>query len=197
MSEQNARTAALRDFGGVSQIREGLRIQRGLPVLEVLLQDVSFGLRQLRRSPGHTAVCLLTLCMGIGVNAAIFSVIQAVILRPLPYEDPDRLVHLTDPQDPVDGGILYKDFESLKSQNRSFVEMSAYYRDSGWSRVELTDSQEPQAVQEAFVSTGFFSVLAKSPILGLIFTAQEQSRHNQSVIFNSPLSHPPSVASPS
>ncbi|MDX6462681.1 MAG: putative transport system permease protein [Acidobacteriaceae bacterium] len=184
MSEQNARTAALRDFGGVSQIREGLRIQRGLPLLEVLLQDVSFGLRQLRRSPGHTAVCLLTLCLGIGVNAAIFSVIQAVILRPLPYEDPDRLVHLTDPQDSVDGGILYKDFESLKSQNRSFVEMSAYYRDSGWSRVELTDSQEPEAVQGAFVSTGFFSVLGKSPILGRVFTTQEESRHERVVILS-------------
>src|SRR5260370_9606608 len=128
MSEQNARTAALRDFGGVSQIREGLRIQRGLPVLEVLLQDVSFGLRQLRRSPGYTAVCLLTLCLGIGVNAAVFSVIQAVILRPLPYNDPDRLVHLTDSHDRQDGGILYKDFASLKEQSQSFARMAVYYR---------------------------------------------------------------------
>jgi predicted permease len=184
MPEEEARTTALREFGGVIQAKEQYRVQRGLPILEVLGQDVSFGFRQLRRSPGYTAVCLLTLCLGIGVNAAVFSVIQAVILRPLPYNDPDRLVHLTDSQDPQDGGILYKDFASLKEQSQSFAGMAAYYRDSGWSRVTLTGTQEPVSLQGAFVSADLFPLLGISPALGRVFTPKEESRHERVVVLS-------------
>lgn len=181
MPEQVARTTALREFGGVIQTKERYRVQRGLPVLEVLGQDLSFGLRQLLRSPGFSGVCLLTLCLGIGVNAAVFSVIQAVILRPLPYHDPNRLMHLTDPQD---GGILYKDFASLKEQSQSFVDMAVYYRDSGWSRVTLTGTQEPESIQGAFVSADFFPLLGMSAALGRVFTPEEESRHERVVVLS-------------
>ena len=187
MSASEARMVALRNFGGLTQTKENYRVQRGLPFIEVLAQDLRFALRQLRRSPGYTAVCLITLCLGIGVNAAIFSVIQAVILRPLPYHDPNRLIHLTDPQDPQDGGILYKDFVSLKEQSRAFVEMAVYYRDSGWSRVTLTGAGEPEAVQGAFVSASLFPLLGMSPSLGRAFTSEEESRHERVVMLSQSL----------
>jgi predicted permease len=184
MSYQDARTAAFRDFGGVAQTKERYRLQGGLPLLEVLAQDVRFGFRQLRRSPGFTLLCLATLCLGIGINTAVFSIIQAVLLRPLPYLDPDRLVLLADPQDPQDGGILYKDFQSWKVHSHSFSDMAVYYRDSGWSRVTIMDSREPEAVQGAFVSANFFPLLGIPPVLGRGFTAEEESRHERVAVLS-------------
>src|SRR5487761_900140 len=85
MSEQEARTAALRKFGGVTQVKETYRLQRGLPFMETLTQDVRFALRQLWKSPGFAFVTVLALSLGIGAASAVFSVIDAVLIRPLPF----------------------------------------------------------------------------------------------------------------
>ncbi|MGA2535550.1 MAG: permease prefix domain 1-containing protein, partial [Terracidiphilus sp.] len=91
MPEEDARMAALREFGGVAQAKEGFRMQRGLPFLEVLAQDTRYALRQLRKAPGFTLTVVITLALGIGANTAIFTLVQGILLRSLPVNDPSRL----------------------------------------------------------------------------------------------------------
>ena len=184
LSLEEARYAALRAFGNTTLIREQAHEAWGWARLERLWQDVRFTLRQMRRSPGFTSICLIALSVGIGANTAVFSVIQAVILRPLPYYNSNRLVLLTDPQNPQDGGILLKDIELLQRENHSLEDIASYYRDSGWSRVTLTGTQEPASVQGGFVSANLFTLLGISPRLGRTFTSDEEARRDRVAVLS-------------
>lgn len=179
-----ARSAARRAFGNDTLIREQTHEAWGWSIFERFWQDVRYAMRQLRKSPGFAFVSLLTLALGIGANTAVFSVIQAVLLGSLPYREASQLVMLTDPQDPRDGGVLLSDLATWKQRSRTVEDLSAYYRNSGWSRVTLTGSQEPVSLQGAFVSADLFLLLGVPPQLGRTFTHEEEVHRDHVVLLS-------------
>src|SRR5215813_2085043 len=137
-----------------------------------LWQDIRYALRVLAKQPGFTAVVVLTLALGIGASTAIFSVINAVILEPLPYAESDRLVaiqgtdlHLGEMHRP----LSYPDFSDFRAQNRTLESVAAYDR----STSTLTGSGEPLHIDSAIVSTNMFDVLRVQPLLGRTFVVSE------------------------
>jgi putative ABC transport system permease protein len=135
-----------------------------------LLQDLKYGLRQLARNPGFTAVAVLTLALGIGANTAIFSVVNAVLLNPLPYPQPDRLIAVySRTQRFQESSISYPNFLDWVRENRSFSALAAYRQDN----FTLTGTGEPDRVSVEMISASFFSVLGVKPALGRTFTPQE------------------------
>src|SRR5437870_1998506 len=131
MAPEDARYAALRELGAVEQIKEECRDMRRVNYLEDFLQDIRYGIRQLRRSPGFTAVAALTLALGIGVNTAIFSVINAVMLRMLPVQDAEQLVQLGfqgkhSGESFVGESFSYPLFKELRRQNQVFTDIAAF-----------------------------------------------------------------------
>src|SRR5215475_14223943 len=185
MNPEEARIAARKAFGGVEQAKERSRDASGVRWIEELWQDLRYGARTLRRNPGFTAVATLSLALGIGANTAIFSVLYAVLLRPLPYHDPNRLVLIfssgrEDQKEPVS----LDDFAILKSQSRSFEAISVFYKNTGFSRVNLTGAAEPEVVQGGFVSADFFPLTGLAPQIGRVFTIEEEAQRVRVVILS-------------
>jgi putative ABC transport system permease protein len=138
--------------------------------MQTLLQDLRYGVRMLLKNPGVTAVAVLTLALGIGANTAIFSVVNAVMLRPLPYQSPERLVSLWE-NVPVHGKwrVTPANFFDWKKQNTVFAEMAAF----GFYSVTLTGSGEPEQLQGTRASLGYFDVVGIQPMLGRSFLPEE------------------------
>jgi predicted permease len=177
MPQQEAQRAARIELGGVEQLKERVREQRLGNWLHSIYSDCRFALRQLFKNPGFTSVTLLTIALGIGVNTAIFSVIDAVLLRPLPFRDPGRLVACksVDLRDPTQGGdISYPAFLDWRAQSHSFQGMSVYDVTS----FTYTGGAQPESVRSAVVSANLFSTLGVSPALGRSFAAEEDQPGN-------------------
>jgi putative ABC transport system permease protein len=138
--------------------------------MQNLLQDVRFGIRMLVKKPGASLVAILTLALGIGANAAIFSIVNTVLLRPLPYKDPERLVALWE-NIPSQGQsrVSPANFFDWKKQSTSFEDMSTY----GGSAMTLTGVGEPEQLSGTRVSAGYFDVVGIKPMLGRAFLADE------------------------
>ena len=177
LSRGEAARKARLTFGGIEQLKEECRDVRGVSVVESIAQDARYACRTLRKSPAFSVIAALTLALGIGANTAIFSVIEAVMLRPLGYKDPGRLVHFPD-------GATYTDFERWKSQSQVFEDMAIYFRNSGRSRVTLTGAGEPESVQGGFVSANFFPLMGVAPALGRWFTPIEEKRRERIVVLS-------------
>jgi predicted permease len=164
MTANQARTAALCKFGGVSQITERYRNQRGIPVLEQINQDVRFGLRQLRKSPGFAITAILTLALGVGANTAIFTVIDSILLRPLPFANQDQLVSIS-----ADGLFPKGWIRALEQNSQSFASISAYGLNAE-SNVAGVDTSE--RVFGSRVTANSFDTLGIYPALGSFFSSE-------------------------
>ncbi len=171
MSREEARYAALHSFGGVEQVKEECRDAWGVRFIETLLQDLRFGLRMLAKNPGFTAVAVLTLALGIGANTAIFSVVNGVLLRPLPYPEPDRLVRIYERSAQFNlMSVAYPNFLDWERMNRSFAGLAAYRGEA----FNFTGPGQPEYIPGAIATANFFSVLGVKPLQGRTFTPEEE-----------------------
>ena len=171
MSPEEARRQALIRLGGVQQTKEHYRNRRTLPALEILWNDIRFALRVLWKSRGFTIVAVITLALGIGGNTAIFSIVNAVLLNPLPFPHPEQLVALDESKPNFNqGSISYPNFLDWQKDNRTFSGM-AIARPYSFS---LTGKGEAEQVRTDFITRNFFSLLGVDPILGRTFTPAEE-----------------------
>ncbi len=167
LNESEARRAALVELGGAEQVKEQVRQVRLGYWLETCLKDVRFGLRSLGKSPGFTAVALLTLALGIGANTAIFSVIHAVMLRPLPFREPSQLVKIWPERPRVSASK--SDYVEIRDGARSYDGIAAY---SNWG-FTVTGNGEPAKIEGARVTANLISLLGVDALLGRIFALEE------------------------
>jgi putative ABC transport system permease protein len=169
-TEDEARSAALREFGGVELAKETARDTWGWRWFEDFVFDVQYGLRTLRKNAGYTTIAALTLALGIGANTALFSVVNGVLLNPLPYKNPEQLVWLAESKPNfVTGSISLPNFRDWQHDNRSFSSM-AVTREFAYS---LTGLGEAEQVLAMLTTSDLFSVLAARPALGRWFAPGE------------------------
>ena len=165
-----ARRLARAKFGGVTQVQESLRDQAGFPMLESIVRDARYALRGLRRNPGFSLIVVLTLGVGIGANAAVFSFVDAVLLRPLPYAEADRLVAVQETSPPSPFFVTPGDYVDWKERNEVFETLSGYM----YSLAGLTGpSGDAELLFVAATSADFFRTLRAQPLLGRTFLPGE------------------------
>jgi predicted permease len=172
MTPEEARRAARIRLGGHTQLKETNRELHGLPMLETFLQDARYAFRMLRKNSAFTAVAVLTLALGIGANTAIFSVVYAVLLKPLPYANPDQLFNVfqAKPQEGVgETGWSYANLAELREQNHVFSEMAG----SQQHQLTLTGHGEPSVVNTSVVTPELFSVFGEQPLAGRAFFPED------------------------
>jgi hypothetical protein len=168
---QKAVRRAKLEFRGIEQIKEKCRDVRGIGLVEAFVRDVRFGFRTLRRSPVFTITALLALALGIGANTAMFSVINALLIRPYRFPQPDRIIAVSARH--ISGkveGAGYRDSLDWREQNKVFEEMTII---TDAMEGSLTGRGEPQRIHGALVTHGFLRVLGIQPALGRFFTAEE------------------------
>lgn len=170
LTEQEARRQALIRHGGLEQAKISQREQRGLPFLETLFQDLHFGLRVFGRNKGFSVIVIMTLAVGIGANTSLFSIVHAVLLRPLPYAHPEELVTV-DASKPnfSRGSISYLNFLDWQRENKSLASF-AIFRNTSFS---ITGIAVPERVRAQYISVDFFKVLGIEPALGRLFLSGE------------------------
>src|SRR5262249_23002177 len=137
------------------------------PLFESLFQDLRYGLRMLVKTPAFSGIAILTLALGIGANTAIFSVVNGVLLNPLPFHEPNQLVSLFEEiPNFKNGSISYPNFVDWRRMNHTFSAMAAYRAAS----FNLTGAGEPENLRGEMISAGFFEILGVKPLLGRTFT---------------------------
>jgi predicted permease len=176
MTELQARRAVRLAFGGLNQVKEDCRESRGTMWVTSVAQDVRLTLRTLRRDRAFTLVAVLILALGIGANIAVFSVVDTILLRPLPFHDAQRLVWIAGNNGTgalSDTTFRVDAYEEIQRQSRSFTEMTAYVPFFATSDAKLTGTGEPRVLAGVWVAGNFFRLLALQPQLGRLFTPEE------------------------
>src|SRR5262249_44694542 len=164
-----ARTEAKRAFGGVEQAKERIRDERSLLWLEQTRRDLRYALRVLVNSPGYSLIAILTLAIGIGANTAIFSVLSAVLLRPLAYPDPHQLVRIWTVFQNADSrrsGSALPDYRFWRSENHSFAEMGAYH----FMTYNLSSVDRPERLSATLMTASTLAILKPQPSIGTLFS---------------------------
>jgi len=186
MTPEDARRAARLAYGGVEQAKQLHRDERGFQALSRILQDIRYALRQLRKSPGFTVTAVLMLAVGIGATTAIFSIVEGVLLRPLPFPDPDRLVVLGDVLEGshcsscAQSSVTPPDIRNYMRDTQSFGHLGGYRG----RLFELSGTGDPVAVNGTRMSGEVFAALGVSPLLGRTFTQQEDNESQQVVVLS-------------
>ena len=172
MSPQEARRVAVMKLGGVDQAKEAYRDRATIPFLESVIQDLRFTFRQLRKNPTFTITATSMVALGIGASVAIFAFVEAALIKPLPYQNPSRLIFVTGttPEIPR-GAISYPDYLDWKKVNRVFDSIDVY----GQRGYVLSTSDGNKIVEGARVSAGFFRTLGVVPALGRDFYSSEDA----------------------
>jgi predicted permease len=183
LSEDEARRQALVRFGGVEQARQHQRESRGIPWFEALVADLRYTMRTLRRDRGFAVVAVLILALGIGANIAVFSVVNTLMLRPLPFYDPDSLVWIAQENARGLSGMTYSAdaYEDLLAMNRSYKDVTGYYAFSNPDNLKLTGRGEALPVTGIGVAWNFFHVLGVEPALGRGFMSEEAAPGGRAV----------------
>jgi len=169
MTPDEARRTALLAAGSVTAAAESAREQRGIPMIESLTSDVRYAVRALLAKPGYTTAVVLTLALGIGANSAMFTIVNAVVLRPLPYPDPDRIVSLSTMTKGDDHGVVDDVNYVAWRDNARSVTLTLAAGDDGI----FTTSTGPRELPGMDVSASYFSVFRVRPIMGRTFSADE------------------------
>jgi putative ABC transport system permease protein len=172
MSPDEARYAARRQFGNQTWLKEVSREMWSLNLIETLIQDLRYGARTLIKSPGFTLIAVITLALGIGANTAIFSVVNAVLLRPLPYPHAERMVFVLEGSlldSKIERSYSPQNFTDIRSRNQSFDSYSAM----SYASFSLTGDQHPEALNGVLATGDFGRVVGMAPALGRVFTAEE------------------------
>src|SRR5215831_19086050 len=172
MTLEEARRDAILTLGGIAPAKEAWRERRTFPLLENLAQDTRFALRQLRKNPGFTATAMLMLATGICASVAIFAFVDAALLKPLPYENPVRLVGVYEHASRCERcNLSYQDYLDWKRLNTVFTSLEIYNRNGA----TLPAASGPRMVPIGRVSAGFFTTLGVKPVLGRDFAAGEDA----------------------
>ena len=183
LSEPEARRAALLEVGGVEQIKEQVREARVGYWFEAVLRDFSYGMRSLRNSPSFSVIVILVIALGIGANSAIFSVIEAVLLKALPYRDPDRLMVLWE-RNPSLGAVgerlpvAYVNFTEWVKRSTQFETIGGFET----TNLNLSGATEPERIDAARASANIFAVLGVQPRLGTSFDSAEKDSTKSHVV---------------
>ena len=181
LSPEEARRAALRAMDGLEQRKEECRDMRRVNYIEDLLQDIRFGLRMLRKNPGVTTVAVLTLALGMGATTSIFSVVNSILLRPLPYPDSERLVVVQESVPKLVPGkfpVSAPDIPDFRRLNHVFEDLGAFTGDT----TDLTGTGLPERVDSTRTSAAIFRLLRATPELGRTFSDEEDARGHRVVV---------------